>query len=348
MVSWGKAIKTVIAGGVGVAVVGLSVTAAWPSDPGLRAVPDHQQLVSRPMSTAWSASWSDTTQPTPNITQSPAPVNPGVLAPAKAATPTPSPAVSRVAMPTGVLLSKPLNGPVTSPFGMRFHPILHVWKLHTGVDFGASCGTPVGASAPGKVAFAGPAGGYGNRVEVDHGMIAGKHVSTTYNHLSVIGVRVGQRVDVHQAVALSGTTGYSTGCHLHYEVVVNGQFTDPLPWLNGKPAVVNLDKLKPVRGATVPAGELHHPDPVPPTPHPSGTPSRPTTSNSPSKPSSTSVRPSGKPSAPTPSSVSTTTPGKAPSTSPSRPGPTTEPAPGQPTSSQKSLPVTSTSSDPGH
>ena len=178
-------------------------------------------------------------------------------------------------------------------------------------------------------------------------MIAGKHVSTTYNHLSVIGVRVGQRVDVHQAVALSGTTGYSTG-HLHYEVVVNGQFTDPLPWLNGKPAVVNLDKLKPVRGATVPAGELHHPDPVPPTPHPSGTPSRPTTSNSPSKPSSTPVRPSRKPSAPTPSSVSTTTPGKAPSTSPSRPGPTTEPASGQPTSSQKSLPVTSTSSDPGH
>lgn len=73
MVSRGKAIKTVIAGGVGVAVVGLSVTAAWPSDPGLRAVPDHQQLVSRPMSTAWSASWSDTTQPTPSITQSSAP-----------------------------------------------------------------------------------------------------------------------------------------------------------------------------------------------------------------------------------------------------------------------------------
>ena len=324
MVSRGKAIKTVIAGGVGVAVVGLSVDAAWP------------------------ASWLDTTPPTPNITQSSAPVSPGVLAPVKAATPTPSPAVSKVAMPTGVLLSKPLNGPVTSPFGMRFHPILHVWTLHTGVDFGASCGTPVGSSAPGKVLFAGPAGGYGNRVEVDHGMIAGKHVSTTYNHLSVIGVRVGQRVDVHQAVALSGTTGYSTGCHLHYEVVVNGQFTDPLPWLNGKPAVVNLDKLKPVRGATIPAGELHHPDPVPPTPHPSGTPSRPTTSNSPSKPGSTSVRPSGKPSAPTPSSVSTTTPGKAPSTSPSRPGPTTEPAPGQPTSSQKSLSVTSTSNDPGH
>ena len=135
MVSRGKAIKTVIAGGVGVAVVGLSVDAAWPSDPGLRAVPDHQQLVSRPMSTAWPASWLDTTPPTPNITQSSAPVSPGVLAPVKAATPTPSPAVSKVAMPTGVLLSKPLNGPVTSPFGMRFHPILHVWKLHTGVDF---------------------------------------------------------------------------------------------------------------------------------------------------------------------------------------------------------------------
>ncbi|AGJ76738.1 hypothetical protein [Cutibacterium avidum] len=68
MVSRGKAIKTVIAGGVGVAVVGLSVDAAWPSDPGLRAVLDHQQLVSRPMSTAWPASWLDTTPPTPNIT----------------------------------------------------------------------------------------------------------------------------------------------------------------------------------------------------------------------------------------------------------------------------------------
>ncbi|MDU6251051.1 MAG: M23 family metallopeptidase, partial [Cutibacterium avidum] len=212
MVSRSKAIKTVIAGGVGVAVVGLSVDAAWPSDPGLRAVPDHQQLVSRPMSTAWPASWLDTTPPTPNITQSSAPVSPGVLAPVKAATPTPSPAVSKVAMPTGVLLSKPLNGPVTSPFGMRFHPILHVWKLHTGVDFGASCGTPVGSSAPGKVLFAGPAGGYGNRVEVDHG----NGLSTRYGHLSEINVKIGQQVKIGDIIGEVGSTGRSTGPHLHY------------------------------------------------------------------------------------------------------------------------------------
>ncbi|WCC79747.1 peptidoglycan DD-metalloendopeptidase family protein [Cutibacterium equinum] len=326
MVSRGKAVKTAIAGVVGVAVVGVSVAAAWPSDLGLKAVPDHQHVVSKstskPTSAVWPASWSRSTAPNPVITQSSAPAVTAPVAPTNA--PTPSPSVSKVAQPTGVLLSKPLNGPVTSPFGMRFHPILHVWKLHTGVDFGAPCGTPVGASAPGKVIFAGYVGGYGNRVEVDHGVIAGKHVTTTYSHLSVIGVRVGQQVDVHQAVALSGTTGYSTGCHLHYEVVVNGQFTDPLPWLNGKPAVVDLDKLKPIKGATVPAGELHHPDPVPPTPHPMGTA---TPSTSPSNPSSTPSRaPSRQPSAPRPSAASPTL-GTSPSPSTSQPGATTSPKP---------------------
>ena len=140
----------------------------------------------------------------------------------------------------GDLLSMPVNGRRTSVFGMRFHPILRVWKLHTGLDFAASCGTPVGAAAAGRVVSAGWAGGNGIQVKVDHGMLAGYRVVTTYNHLSAIGVRVGQQVDALDGVGRVGNTGYSTGCHLHFEVIVNGRFTDPEPWLNGQPSRVEL------------------------------------------------------------------------------------------------------------
>ncbi len=138
------------------------------------------------------------------------------------------------------LLSMPVNGRRTSVFGMRYHPILRIWKLHTGLDFAAPCGTPVGAAAAGRVVSSGWAGGNGVQVKVDHGMIAGYRVVTTYNHLSAIGVRVGQQVDALDGVGRVGNTGYSTGCHLHFEVIVNGRFTDPEPWLNGKPSQVDL------------------------------------------------------------------------------------------------------------
>ncbi|MDO4412347.1 M23 family metallopeptidase [Cutibacterium sp.] len=315
-----KAIKTAIAGGVGVAVVGLSVAAAWPSDSGLRAVPE-EQLVAQAMPTASSSS-SSSSAPRPSAAKAP-------------------------------LLSKPLNGAVTSPFGMRYHPILKVWKLHSGVDFGIPCGTPVGASAPGKVTFAGPVGGYGNRVEVDHGVIAGKHVATTYNHLSAIKVRVGQKVAVHQIVATSGTTGMSTGCHLHYEVIVNGQVTDPLPWFNGNPVVSDLGKLKPVKGATVPADELNQPDPVLPTGNPSrlatsmGTPGAkaPVKPSVPKLPDEPGVpKPPEKSSVPKPPRVPTTEPVPEPSTIPAPPEPTPppkpapKPAPEQPTAPHQPAP----------
>lgn len=152
--------------------------------------------------------------------------------------------VNAVRVPTGELLSRPVSGPLTSRFGMRFHPVLRVTKLHTGADFANSCGTPVAAARGGVVTYAGVAGGYGGRVVVDHGRVAGMRVQTSYSHLSAIGVHVGQQVQVHDGIGLVGSTGYSTGCHLHFEVMVNGQFTDPLPWLNGQAAVVDLSNMQ--------------------------------------------------------------------------------------------------------
>lgn len=127
-------------------------------------------------------------------------------------------------------LSYPANAPITSEFGMRFHPILHVWKLHTGTDFGVPCGTPVYATADGTVISAGWGGGDGNRIVVDHGIVSGVDLATTYNHLSAFVLRSGP-VKRGQVIAYSGDTGYSTGCHLHFETLENGQFVNPRKWI---------------------------------------------------------------------------------------------------------------------
>ncbi|MEP6798767.1 MAG: peptidoglycan DD-metalloendopeptidase family protein [Lapillicoccus sp.] len=127
-------------------------------------------------------------------------------------------------------LSYPANGPITSEFGMRFHPILHIWKLHTGTDFGVPCGTPVLATADGTLISAGWGGGDGNRIVIDHGIISGVDLATTYNHLSSFVVTSGP-VKRGQLIAYSGTTGYSTGCHLHFETLENGQFVNPRLWI---------------------------------------------------------------------------------------------------------------------
>jgi murein DD-endopeptidase MepM/ murein hydrolase activator NlpD len=127
-------------------------------------------------------------------------------------------------------LSYPVNAPITSGFGMRFHPILHYWRLHAGIDFGAPCGTPVRAAASGTIVRAGWAGGFGNQVVIDHGRMRGKALASSYNHLSRVVVRHGW-VRRGQLVAYSGTTGLSTGCHLHFEVYVNGTHVNPMNWL---------------------------------------------------------------------------------------------------------------------
>ncbi|TPE65054.1 M23 family peptidase [Sandaracinobacter neustonicus] len=122
------------------------------------------------------------------------------------------------------LMRTPIAGArLTSGFGMRFHPVLGYSRMHKGVDFGAATGTPILASAGGKVVFAGWGGGYGNVVVIDHG----KGIRTRYAHMHRIGVKNGQQIAQGQSIGQVGTTGLSTGPHLHYEVWQNGTAVDP-------------------------------------------------------------------------------------------------------------------------
>ncbi|GAB7191808.1 hypothetical protein NUM3379_25160 [Kineococcus sp. NUM-3379] len=126
----------------------------------------------------------------------------------------------------------PTDGPVTSSFGMRRHPISGVVKVHTGTDYGPGCDAPIRAAAAGTVVQAGPARGYGNLVVLEH---AGG-VLTRYAHMYARGVlvRVGQQVPAGHVVGLVGSAGSSTACHLHLEVKVGGDFTDPVTFLRGR------------------------------------------------------------------------------------------------------------------
>jgi murein DD-endopeptidase MepM/ murein hydrolase activator NlpD len=120
---------------------------------------------------------------------------------------------------------------ITSPYGMRMHPILHVYKLHDGTDFSASCGTPVYAAAEGTVLSQYFNEGYGNLVIIDHGYVQGVSLSTSYNHLTSFALSPGSHVERGEVIGYAGTTGYSTGCHLHFMVYVNGATVDPMSWL---------------------------------------------------------------------------------------------------------------------
>lgn len=132
------------------------------------------------------------------------------------------------ALPTGGgQLLWPASGPMTSPYGYRTHPIFGDSRLHTGIDIGAPYGAPVIAADAGVVAFAGTMGGYGNVVVVDHG----GGLATTYNHLATFSVSSGQSVGRGAPIANVGSSGYSTGPHLHFEVRVNGSPVDPMPYL---------------------------------------------------------------------------------------------------------------------
>jgi murein DD-endopeptidase MepM/ murein hydrolase activator NlpD len=126
--------------------------------------------------------------------------------------------------------SYPVSAPITSPFGMRFHPVLHYWKLHDGTDFGAGCGAAIRAPYAGRVAERYYNAGYGNRLMIDHGFRSGKYVTTGYNHASGYVVHVGQHVHKGQVIGYVGSTGYSTGCHLHLMVWLNGRVTNPMVW----------------------------------------------------------------------------------------------------------------------
>jgi murein DD-endopeptidase MepM/ murein hydrolase activator NlpD len=124
---------------------------------------------------------------------------------------------------------KPVIGEVefTSGFGIRSDPFLGRPAMHTGLDFRAATGDPVRATANGKVASSGWAGGYGRMVEIDHG----NGLSTRYGHLSEIDVKVGDQIKIGQVIGAVGSTGRSTGPHLHYETRIDGEAVDPQKFL---------------------------------------------------------------------------------------------------------------------
>jgi murein DD-endopeptidase MepM/ murein hydrolase activator NlpD len=130
----------------------------------------------------------------------------------------------------GGVLMMPVQGPITSPFGWRIHPIYGYRSLHDGVDIGAGCGTPIHAAADGVVISEYYQTAWGNRIIIDHGIHRGVGITTISNHLSGYAVSTGAHVTRGQVVGYVGTTGWSTGCHLHFTVNQNGVPVDPMNW----------------------------------------------------------------------------------------------------------------------
>ncbi len=130
------------------------------------------------------------------------------------------------ALSKGEFAKIPVNATrVSSPYGTRYHPILKTYRMHSGIDYAAPTGTPIMAPADGVVSFAGVKGGYGNAIMLNHR----KGMETLYGHMSafVSGVNAGKSVKAGDVIGFVGSTGRSTGPHLHYEVRINGQIVDP-------------------------------------------------------------------------------------------------------------------------
>lgn len=154
---------------------------------------------------------------------------------ARPSTPTPSaPTPATPSTPTAPATGgggwvRPSGGYMSSPYGYRVNPVTGIYRLHDGVDLAPGCSTPIYAAHSGTVSYAGYYGGYGNYVRISHG----GGVSTAYGHIVNGGIRVanGQSVVAGQLIALVGSTGNSTGCHLHFETRINGNSTDPVPFM---------------------------------------------------------------------------------------------------------------------
>lgn len=126
---------------------------------------------------------------------------------------------------------KPIGGRITSPFGYRTHPIFNSRTFHSGIDIGGPFRGAIRASNSGKVIYTGWYGGYGKVVIIDHGNVNGSPTSTLYAHMDSISVNNGAYVSKGQVVGLEGTTGYSTGPHVHFEVRINGNPKNPLNYI---------------------------------------------------------------------------------------------------------------------
>ncbi len=130
-------------------------------------------------------------------------------------------------LPWSSATARAAEGPITSPFGMRRHPLLGTWRLHDGVDIGAACGSPARTIAPGRVVLVERHVAYGIRVVVEH---AGG-LRTGYTHLARATVAPGQVLAAGQRVGDVGSTGWSTGCHLHFMAWQDGRIVDPTRWV---------------------------------------------------------------------------------------------------------------------
>lgn len=126
---------------------------------------------------------------------------------------------------------KPIGGRITSPFGWRRHPIFNSRSFHSGVDIGGPFNGVVRASNAGKVIYSGWYGGYGKVVILDHGQVNGIPITTLYAHLNSCKVSQGEYVSKGQVMGFEGTTGYSTGPHVHFEVRINGKPNNPLNYI---------------------------------------------------------------------------------------------------------------------
>lgn len=126
---------------------------------------------------------------------------------------------------------KPIAGRITSPFGWRTHPIFNSRTFHSGVDIAGPNRGSIRASNSGRVIYSGWYGGYGKVVILDHGVVNGKPTTTLYAHMSSIRVGQGKFVNKGEVIGYEGTTGYSTGPHVHFEVRINGKPNNPLNYI---------------------------------------------------------------------------------------------------------------------
>lgn len=152
--------------------------------------------------------------------------------------------LTRLSVMEAALASIPSGRPTAAPmetssYGYRRDPFVGSLAFHSGIDFPGRHGQPILAAAPGKISYVGARQGYGNVVEVDHG----KGLMTRYAHLSGYAVRPGQKVKRGQTIARMGSTGRSTGTHLHFEVRVNGAAVNPRPFLEARQDVLEVQQL---------------------------------------------------------------------------------------------------------
>lgn len=211
----------------------------------------------------------------------------------------------------------------SSGFGYRRDPFTHQQRWHDGIDLGQPCGDPAWASLDGTVVYTGWAGGYGNRVILRHAERGGQSFETAYSHLSEIEVRVGQVVQRGFVVGRVGSTGRSTACHMHFEVILGGYYVDPMRFLTGDQSKAGLSRKV---GSYMPSGmpspggdETESESPAPSTPASSRTPSpSPTPTPAPTDETPTPT-PTGESPTPTPTdeTPAPTGTGESPSWTPS-------------------------------